>query len=57
MFGAPAPPPPTSSTDSEPERENEKEVDNKKDLVSSLLSETVSDLYTTKNMDTHRVLA
>lgn len=41
MFGAPAPPPPTSSTDSEPERENEKEVDNKKDLVSSLLSETV----------------
>lgn len=57
MFGAPAPPPPTSSTDSEPERENEKEVDNKKDLVSSLLSETVSDLYTTKNMDTHMVFA
>lgn len=44
MFGATAPPPPTISTDSEPERENEKEVDNKKDLVSSLLSETVSDL-------------
>lgn len=41
MFGATAPPPPTISTDSEPERENEKEVDNKKDLVSSLLSETV----------------
>ncbi|CAL5198305.1 unnamed protein product [Lathyrus oleraceus] len=41
MFGATAPPPPTISTDSEPERENEKEVDHKKDLVSSLLSETV----------------
>ncbi|CAI8609964.1 unnamed protein product [Vicia faba] len=41
MFGATAPPPPTISTDSEPERENEKEVDDKKDLVSSLLSETV----------------
>lgn len=39
MFGATALPPPIS-TDSEPERENE-EVD-KKDLVTSLLSETVS---------------
>jgi len=40
MFGTPALPPPTS-TDSEPERENEKEID-KKNLVTSLLSETVS---------------
>ncbi|KAK7291658.1 hypothetical protein RIF29_06975 [Crotalaria pallida] len=39
MFGASALPPPTS-TDSEPEKESEKEVD-KKDLVTSLLSETV----------------
>ncbi|KAK2355687.1 serine/arginine-rich splicing factor [Trifolium repens] len=40
MFGGTSHPPPTTSTDSEPERKNE-EVDNKKDLVSSLLSETV----------------
>ncbi|XLR43956.1 hypothetical protein S83_028616, partial [Arachis hypogaea] len=40
MFGASSLPPPTS-TDSEPERENEKEV-NKKAVVTSLLSETVS---------------
>lgn len=40
MFGATALLPPTS-TDSEPERENEKEAD-KKELVASLLSETVS---------------
>ncbi|CAJ1943954.1 unnamed protein product [Sphenostylis stenocarpa] len=39
MFGATALPPPIS-TDSEPERENEEEV-HKKDLVTSLLSETV----------------
>ncbi|GAU38367.1 hypothetical protein TSUD_209460 [Trifolium subterraneum] len=41
MFGGTSHPPPTTSTDSEPETKNEKEVDNKKDLVSSLLSETV----------------
>jgi hypothetical protein len=53
MFGGTSHPPPTTSTDSEPERKNE-EVDNKKDLVSSLLSETVSDLHTTTtDMDTH----
>jgi hypothetical protein len=52
MFGGTSHPPPTTSTDSEPERKNE-EVDNKKDLVSSLLSETVSDLHTTADMDTH----
>ncbi|XP_045789088.1 RNA-binding protein 25 [Trifolium pratense] len=40
MFGGTSHPPPTTSTDSEPERKNE-EVDDKKDLVSSLLSETV----------------
>jgi len=40
MFGTTALPPPTS-TDSEPEREDEKEVA-KNDLVTSLLSETVS---------------
>ena len=40
MFGASALPPPTS-TNSEPERENKKEVD-KKAVVTSLLSETVS---------------
>lgn len=51
MFGASALPPPIS-TDSEPEKENEKEVD-KKDLVTSLLSETVSDSHATMCMDKH----
>lgn len=41
MFGGATAPPPPISIDSEPEKENEKEVDNKKELVSSLLSETV----------------
>ena len=40
MFGAPTLVPPPN-TDSEPERENEQELD-KKELVTSLLSETVS---------------
>lgn len=45
MFGASALLPPNSTDgEPEPENENEKEVD-KKDLVTSLLSETVSDLY------------
>lgn len=52
MFGATALPPSTS-TDSEPERETEEEVVVKKGLVTSLLSETVSDLYATTDMDMH----
>ncbi|KAG5056668.1 hypothetical protein JHK86_011664 [Glycine max] len=47
MFGATALLPPTS-TDSEPERENEKEAD-KKELVASLLSETVNLLKVKKS--------
>ncbi|XP_028784046.1 serine/Arginine-related protein 53 [Neltuma alba] len=40
MFGAPVLPPSTVS-DSEPERENNEKEDNRKDLVTSLLSESV----------------
>lgn len=53
MFGGATAPPPPISIDSEPEKENEKEVDNKKELVSSLLSETVSNLYTTTDKYMH----
>lgn len=44
MFGASTLPPPVNS-DSEPERENNEKEDNRKDLVTSLLSESVSDFY------------
>lgn len=51
MFGASALPPPIN-TDSEPEREDE-EAD-KKELVTSLLSETVSDLFAKTQVDKHK---
>lgn len=44
MFGAPAFPCSIVS-DSEPERENNEKEDNRKDLVTSLLSESVSDFH------------
>lgn len=49
MFGTSAAPPPVVS-DSEPEKEDNEKDDKRKGLVSSLLSESVRDLYVIMDM-------